>query len=179
VIPPASSSTTTMPSTLALPATAAIVTSTDVPAPPAKPAREGAASTSRSASSHAIAAAVAAAAAPPRMAAPIQVAPTAPAAPAEPIALSASLSPGESSLPPGAEAESRRPPLFTRREPRSEPPVRVAGADPRRGCEGMNFIFAAHCEAIHCDQAAFSANPRCDAVRAQRQRDLARRNLEF
>ena len=191
VVPPVSGSSASMPSTVALPATGAgagnlapggaVATGAAAAAPASTPA-----SIPASANSQAIAAAVAAAAAPPQAAGPAAAtlaAPTAPAAVPAPVALSASLSPGESASPSGnAGATSRRPRLFTRHEARIAPlppPMRVAGADPRQGCEGMNFIFAAHCEAVHCEEAAFSANPRCDAVRAQRQRDLARRNLEF
>jgi hypothetical protein len=207
VLPPASSTAAaaaSMPSTLPLPptdaatASAGTVGTASTGSAAASPASDTAATPSTTASgfptdsanslansqsnsqsnSHAIAAAVAAAAAaPPLVAAPARVAAATPPAP---IALSASLAPGESALPSGAAAAgSRRPPPYSRHEARSAPPVRVAGADPRQGCGGLNFIFAAHCEAVHCEEAAFSANPRCDAVRAQRERDLARRNLEF
>ncbi len=71
-------------------------------------------------------------------------------------------------------------------EPQRSPP-RVASvaatsssrgaADPRVGCEDLFFVLAARCEARHCDQAAYTRHPRCNIVRAQRQRDEARRNL--
>jgi len=72
-----------------------------------------------------------------------------------------------------------RPASNTRREglARNNAPVRiVAAADPRNGCGKLNFIFAAHCEAVHCDEQAYAAHPRCNAVRAERKRDEARRN---
>lgn len=50
-------------------------------------------------------------------------------------------------------------------------------ADPRVGCEHLFFAFAARCEANHCAEAAYARHSRCDEVRAQRQRDEARRNL--
>ncbi len=63
--------------------------------------------------------------------------------------------------------------------PRSSTP-RITGngrADPRVGCEHLFFAFAARCEANHCAEAAYARHPRCDVVRAQRQRDDARRNM--
>jgi hypothetical protein len=60
----------------------------------------------------------------------------------------------------------------------AEAPRQASGrADPRVGCEQLFFAFAARCEANHCAQAAYARHPRCDEVRAQRQRDEARRNL--
>lgn len=56
------------------------------------------------------------------------------------------------------------------------PPPRIAAADPRRGCQGLNFIAAARCEAAQCDKPQFTHHPRCDVVRADRRRDEARRN---
>ncbi|MGJ7580130.1 hypothetical protein ACSFA3_08100 [Variovorax sp. RHLX14] len=50
-------------------------------------------------------------------------------------------------------------------------------ADPRTGCEHLFFAFAARCEANHCAEAAYARHPRCDVVRAERQRDDARRNM--
>ncbi|VWX62810.1 conserved hypothetical protein [Burkholderiales bacterium 8X] len=59
---------------------------------------------------------------------------------------------------------------------RAPQPTRRDAMDPRRGCEGLSFIFAARCEAANCDKAAFTRHPRCDAVREERKRDEARRN---
>jgi hypothetical protein len=71
-------------------------------------------------------------------------------------------------------------PLTQPAGPRSpSAPLRLAAIDPRRGCGGLNFIFAAHCEAVHCREVPYALHPRCNAVRAQRQRDEARRNLSF
>ncbi|MGI4778057.1 MAG: hypothetical protein ACRYGA_08045 [Janthinobacterium lividum] len=50
-------------------------------------------------------------------------------------------------------------------------------ADPRAGCEHLFFAFAARCEANHCAEAAYTHHPRCDVVRAERQRDDARRDM--
>lgn len=55
-------------------------------------------------------------------------------------------------------------------------PPRAAAVDPRQGCRNLNFFAAARCEAAHCDQSAYNRHPRCDAVRADRRRDEARRN---
>ena len=70
--------------------------------------------------------------------------------------------------------------LHPERDPIQEPaksaPTRLAAMNPMRGCEHLNFIFAARCEAINCDKAEFKRHPRCDAVRAERRRDEARRN---
>lgn len=52
-----------------------------------------------------------------------------------------------------------------------------ARADPRAGCEHLFFAFAARCEANHCAEAAYARHPRCEIVRAERQRDDARRNM--
>ena len=60
------------------------------------------------------------------------------------------------------------------------PSSRTSGngrADPRAGCEHLFFAFAARCEANHCAEAAYARHPRCDVVRAERQRDDARRNM--
>jgi hypothetical protein len=57
---------------------------------------------------------------------------------------------------------------------------RAAGngrADPRAGCEHLFFAFAARCEANHCNESAYARHPRCEVVRAERQRDDARRNM--
>jgi hypothetical protein len=68
-------------------------------------------------------------------------------------------------------AEQERPAVA-----RVPPPPRIAAADPRQSCAGLSYIFAARCEAANCDRAAYSRHPRCDAVRAERRRDEARRN---
>jgi len=117
----------------------------------------------------------------------------------------ASLSPGEAVVPSGPRVESKAAvaptasartaadlpaspgPVESLPEPRSPPSKpapaqRIATradtgpADPRIGCENLNFIFASRCEANHCDQPAYARHFRCDAVREQRQRDEARRN---
>ena len=49
-------------------------------------------------------------------------------------------------------------------------------ADPRRACSNLNFIAAARCEASQCDRPEYTRHPRCAVVRADRQRDEARRN---
>jgi hypothetical protein len=94
------------------------------------------------------------------------------------VALDSSLASGEELLQPSEAASAPKP------APRGAPanrlgapaPVRVVAADPRRGCEHLNFIFASHCEATHCDQQVYAQHPRCEAVREERRRDVARRN---
>lgn len=77
---------------------------------------------------------------------------------------------------PEAPAASPKPAQRRSQAPRVAATVHAAAADPRNGCENLNFIFAARCEASHCDQPAYARHPRCEAVREQRQRDVARRN---
>lgn len=102
------------------------------------------------------------------------------ARPPTPVPADATLSPGESMVP--AAAAPPRP------APTSQAPERVASiqtaraaprgaSDPRAGCEHLFFVLAAHCEASHCEQAAYSRHPRCTLVREQRRRDEARRNF--
>lgn len=106
------------------------------------------------------------------------------------VPFEAALAPGESpieralpaAVPPPVVTPSTAPPRMV--TPASKPaaateaPRHASGrADPRVGCEQLFFAFAARCEANHCAQAAYARHPRCDEVRAQRQRDEARRNL--
>jgi len=101
----------------------------------------------------------------------------------EPVPLVASLAPGEIELSPGRAvtpapavasaapaAAERRPP------PRTATPSRLVAPDPRQGCEMLNFVFAARCEAAHCDKPEFAYHPRCNVVREERRREEARRN---
>lgn len=96
--------------------------------------------------------------------------------------------PFESALSPGEMAVDKAPAAETPSPARPAHTARVVGgagrpsaaggrADPRVGCEQLFFAFAARCEANHCAEAAYARHPRCDAVREQRRRDEARRNL--
>lgn len=49
--------------------------------------------------------------------------------------------------------------------------------DPHVGCQHLFFAFAARCAANHCFEAPYTAHPHCDQVRAETQRDEARRNM--
>jgi len=113
------------------------------------------------------------------------------AQPAETIALGASLAPGESEVaptrsaagtplpvatPPVAALTPTPPPAERRQPPRAAPPPRVGALDPRGGCETLNFVFAARCEAAHCDKPQYAKHPRCDLVREERRRAEIRRN---
>jgi len=106
------------------------------------------------------------------------------------VPFEAALAPGESpvertapaAVPPPVVTPSTAPPRMvmpaSKPSAASEAPRHASGrADPRVGCEHLFFAFAARCEANHCAQAAYARHPRCDEVRAQRQRDEARRNL--
>lgn len=117
-----------------------------------------------------------------------------PAAPAEPVSIDASLAPGEAEVAPGRPAAavppatppSPVPPMAAmppaaslaegRQPPRAPAPPRVTALDPRSGCETLNFVFAARCEAAHCDKPQYARHPRCNLVREERRRDEARRN---
>lgn len=114
----------------------------------------------------------------------------------ETIALGASLAPGESEVAPARNASTAgssvapqhattppvaaltpSPPHAERRQPpRAAPSPRVAALDPRNGCETLNFVFAARCEAAHCDKPQYAKHPRCDLVREERRRAEIRRN---
>jgi len=135
------------------------------PLPPVVQAAPPAATPSARASAPASAPVLAAAPAPPLKA-------------PDPVPLVSSLSVGEVVVEPGA--SSPAPPLPPAPEraqpPRAAPAARPEPMDPRRGCENMNFVFAARCEAAHCDNPAYSRHPRCDRVREERRRDEARRN---
>lgn len=106
------------------------------------------------------------------------------------VPFEAALAPGESpieralpaAVPPPVVTPSMAPPRMvtpaSKPAAASEAPRQASGrADPRVGCQHLFFAFAARCEANHCAQAAYARHPRCDEVRAQRQRDEARRNL--
>ncbi|AMM24797.1 hypothetical protein AX767_10860 [Variovorax sp. PAMC 28711] len=109
-------------------------------------------------------------------------------APASQVPVEAALATGESTVPATADAPAL---ASTAPVPRIEAPQRApqrsasvsqasasrGAADPRAGCEQLFFVLAARCEARHCDEAAYTRHPRCTLVRAQRQRDEARRNL--
>ena len=128
--------------------------------------------------------------------APAASASTSAAAPADVVPFESALSAGESSV--ATETSSSRPvaevtapasppenvqapaqrPLSARSQ--TAQTARAGGngrADPRTGCEHLFFAFAARCEANHCAEAAYARHPRCDVVRAERQRDDARRNM--
>ncbi|VTU17713.1 hypothetical protein SRS16CHR_02086 [Variovorax sp. SRS16] len=122
-----------------------------------------------------------------RAPAPAVVQATAPTAPMpavappkapDPVPLVSSLSAGEMVVEPGAPdpVAPVLPAPERAQPPRAAPHARAEPMDPRRGCENMNFIFAARCEASHCDNPAYSRHPRCDRVREERRRDEARRN---
>jgi hypothetical protein len=103
--------------------------------------------------------------------------------PMEPVPLDSSLAAGEVEVPPGPAITPRQPAVVTAPSPehRQSPrvvlsPPRPGALDPRTGCETLNFIFAARCEAAHCDKPEYTRHPRCDLVREQRRRDEARRN---
>ncbi|MBB3175794.1 hypothetical protein [Variovorax sp. Sphag1AA] len=114
---------------------------------------------------------------------------TSPATP-ETVSLGASLDPGETAVtlaaspalppaaasPPVAALTPTPPPVERRQPPRAAPPTRVGALDPRSGCETLNFVFAARCEAAHCDKPQYASHPRCDLVRQQRKRDELHRN---
>lgn len=113
--------------------------------------------------------------------------------PADVVPFESALSPGESSVVAGtpssgaiAEVTAPASPPENVQAPAQRPSsarsqtVRAGGngrADPRTGCEHLFFAFAARCEANHCAEAAYARHPRCDVVRAERQRDDARRNM--
>jgi len=114
----------------------------------------------------------------------------------ETVSLGASLAPGEAAVapandvlppafpsagsptesPPVAALTPPTPPGERRQASRAAPPVRVGALDPRGGCETLNFVFAARCEAAHCDKAQYARHPRCNLVRQQRKRDELHRN---
>jgi hypothetical protein len=130
-------------------------------------------------------------------AAPLQTLPATPvvapaavavAAPPVQVPLDSALSPGESMVPTMPRPAST--PITASAAPAAKTPAtpasprmqttavaRANGGDPRVGCEHLFFVLAARCEAEHCSQAAYARHPRCDAVREQRRRDEARRNL--
>jgi hypothetical protein len=135
----------------------------------------------------------AASAAKPAVVAPASVAvtPVKPEPPrlAVPVPLVASLAPGEIELsptlpatpaPPVASAVQTAPiaPIASARRspPRVATSARPGALDPRHGCETLNFVFAAHCEAAHCEKPEYAGHPRCNVVREERRRDEARRN---
>ncbi|MDM0057975.1 hypothetical protein [Variovorax fucosicus] len=90
--------------------------------------------------------------------------------PPQPVQPAARLLPAPTPLPaPSLYTEPRRP-------VRTAAVAHTAVADPRSGCGHLNFIAAARCEAAQCDRPGYSQHPRCDAVRADRRRDEARRN---
>ena len=121
------------------------------------------------------------------------VVPAAPAA--DPVPFESALAPGESSVTAGSASSAPTDEVATAAPASSSdnvqapaqrpssartPSSRTAGngrADPRVGCEHLFFAFAARCEANHCAEAAYARHPRCDVVRAERQRDDARRNM--
>lgn len=128
----------------------------------------------------------------PASAATTAIAPSASPAPSMPASSnptpSPAVAPFESALAPGEMSVDKAPALTASPPARQANPARVATtagkpsaaagrSDPRVGCEHLFFAFAARCEASHCAEAAYARHPRCDAVRAQRQRDEARRNL--
>jgi hypothetical protein len=114
----------------------------------------------------------------------------------ETISLGASLAPGETAVtsasnaaptdgpaippatasPPVAALTPSPPPAERRPAPKAAPTARVGALDPRSGCETLNFVFAARCEAAHCDKPQYAQHPRCSLVRAQRKRDELHRN---
>ncbi|MDM0104047.1 hypothetical protein QTH97_03835 [Variovorax sp. J22R24] len=104
--------------------------------------------------------------------------------PAEPVPLGNSLGAGEVEVSSGPATAPVQPPVTfapspppeRRQPPRAAPPPRAVALDPRSGCETLNFIFAARCEAAHCDKPEYTRHPRCDLVREERRRDEARRN---
>lgn len=106
--------------------------------------------------------------------------------PADPVPVVASLAPGEIELSPGPAMApvAPAPPVALaaptepdrRSPPRAAAPPRQVALDPRHGCETLNFVFAARCEAAHCDKAEYARHPRCNLVREERRRDEARRN---
>lgn len=112
---------------------------------------------------------------------------------ADAVSFESALSPGESSVaagvPSSAPVNGVAPPTAApdnvqapaqRSSPNRTQTSRASGngrADPRTGCEHLFFAFAARCEANHCAEAAYARHPRCDVVRAERQRDDARRNM--
>lgn len=120
----------------------------------------------------------------------LAVAPARPEAPKPatpvPVPLIASLAPGEIELSPGSAAApvTPSPPVASaapiaperRSPPRAAAPPRSVALDPRHGCETLNFVFAARCEAAHCDKPEYAHHPRCNLVREERRRDEARRN---
>ena len=118
--------------------------------------------------------------------------PPATAPPAGPVPFESALSPGESAVTPGqqpARTVGTAPEAAPATGSVAAPAPRTASArapasrggggraDPRVGCEHLFFAFAARCEANHCAEAAYARHPRCDVVRAERQRDDARRNM--
>ncbi|WP_431276038.1 hypothetical protein ACQ858_07105 [Variovorax ureilyticus] len=99
------------------------------------------------------------------------VTPAGSAAPADgPAAPPAAMSPPVAALTPSPQPAERR------QVPRAAPPARVGALDPRSGCETLNFVFAARCEAAHCDKPQYAQHPRCRLVREQRKRDELHRN---
>ena len=97
----------------------------------------------------------------------------APTAPSPPTAVDAA---PELPVAPPAPAAAPQAPEARRQPPRAAPPPRVTALDPRHGCETLNFVFAARCEAAHCDKPQYARHPRCNLVREERRRDEARRN---
>lgn len=105
--------------------------------------------------------------------------------PPEPVRPTEALDPAESLVAPGpaqAELVQVPPPRHgndagTVRTDQSRKVVaRPSVADPRPGCAHLNFIAASRCEAAQCAKAQYYKHPHCSAVRAQTQRDVARRN---
>ncbi|MGJ7507505.1 hypothetical protein [Variovorax sp. GT1P44] len=103
----------------------------------------------------------------------------------DPVPLGNSLAAGEVEVPPGPAPAAARPAIAPapqstpehRQSPRvATAPARPLALDPRTGCETLNFIFAARCEAAHCDKPEYTRHPRCNLVREERRRDEARRN---
>ncbi|SEA17945.1 hypothetical protein [Variovorax sp. YR216] len=114
----------------------------------------------------------------------------------ETVSLGASLAPGEAAVapamdaaqgaglalppaavpPPVAALAPPSPPAERKQLPKAAPPARIGALDPRSGCETLNFVFAARCEAAHCDKPQYARHPRCDLVRQQRKRDELHRN---
>jgi hypothetical protein len=119
-----------------------------------------------------------------------------PSKPPERVPVDASLAPGEAQVtdtrlaalaapspPPAVDAAPELPvapppqaPEARRQPPHAAPPPRLTALDPRHGCETLNFVFAARCEAAHCDKPQYARHPRCNLVREERRRDEARRN---
>lgn len=106
----------------------------------------------------------------------LELAPTHPRPTAEPPAAVAPPTPAPPVASTAPAAPSYQPAPERRSPPRTAAPQRPVALDPRHGCETLNFVFAARCEAAHCDKPEYSRHPRCNLVREERKRDEARRN---